>query len=299
MKAKRILFLTALVSLPCLIGCSINIVNLTPPEFSPSSTGAYTLKAQVDVGKKAVVPHSLEAFVVIDGTQHPMSQKLTDSYIFEYDYKPSAEKLLVSFYYILNYLIVQKDETPTVEQVISGFYRTQLPNTVSLRIDKERAAVDKEVSIYGDQFTRQDRVLIDGTPCETTLISSKELRFLVPEIKPSFGYAVNVFTSKGMLEAGTLRVDSAHPLTVLPNEITLKAGQPQALVFMLNHPAPYGGLHVSVTTDIPDSIISPKVLIPERTRTVSVTIAGKSASSGNLFITAGELPEIIVPITVF
>lgn len=298
MNAKRILVSVTLIFLLCLTGCSVDIVNLTPPEFSPSSTSAYTLQAQADVGRKTVIPNSLEAFVVIDGTQHRMSQKLADNYIFEYDYSPPAGKLLVNFYYILDYLVAQKDEPPVSQQIISDLYQTQLPNTVSLRMDKERAAVDDEVSVYGEQFTPQDRVLIDGTPCETTFISLRELKFLVPEIKPSFGYNVDVFTPKGMLKAGILRIDSAHPLRVLPRELTLEISQPQALVFMLNYPAPYGGIYVNVTTDISDSIILPKVLIPEGSRTVSVTIEGKYTSDGNLFIKAGELPEIIVPVTI-
>ena len=276
----------------------MEIANRTPPEFSPSPTGTYTLKAEVTVSQRSVVQNSLEAFVVIDGEQHPMSQKLTDGYIFEYDYRPPSKKLLVNFYYILNYFVTKKSEAPVLEQIISDLYQARLPNSMSLQMDKDRAAVDTEVSIYGEQFTREDRILIDGTPCETIFISSGELKFIVPEIKPSFGYVVEVFTPKGMLNAGTLRVDDAHPLKILPKELALKAGQPQALVFMLNDPAPYGGLYVTATTDIPDSIYMPKILIPERTRTVSVIIEGKHIGNGNLFFKAGDLPEIVVPVTI-
>ena len=298
MKAKRILIPTTIVFLLCFTGCSVRIVNLTPSEFSPSQTGTYTLKAQVDVSQQAVIPNSLEAFVVIDGEQYPMSQKLIDGYVFEYDYKPPSQKLLVRFYYVLNYLVTKKDKAPALKQIISKLHQAQLPNSIVLRLNKERAAVDTKVTLYGEQFTKQDRVLIDGTPCETTFISSKELRFLVPEIKPGFGYIVDVFTPRGMLKAGTLRVDEANPLRVLPEKLELKIGRPKALVFMLNYPAPYGGLYISVKTDIPDSIIMPEVLIPERARTVSATIEGKYITNGNLFIKAGELPEIVVPVNI-
>ena len=227
-----------------------------------------------------------------------MSSEPSDDYVFEYDYEPPSKKLLVSFYYVLDYLIRHKDKAPVLKQIISDIHRAQLPDSIKLQLERKRAAVDTKVTLYGDQFTDQDRVLIDGTPCETTFISSKELQFLVPEIKPSFGYPVKVFTPRGMADAGTLQVDAANPLRVLPKELKLKTGQPQALVLMLNYPAPYGGLNIDVTTDIPDSIVMPKILIPERSRTVSATIEGKYISNGNLFIKAGNLPEIVVPVTI-
>lgn len=298
MKAKRILVSITILFLVCLTGCSVNIVNLTPPRFSPSPTGNYTLKAEVDINQPTVVRNSLEAFVVIDGESYPMSQNSFDDDMFEYDYRPPYKKLLVEFYYVLNYIVKKRNGAPVLEQVISDFHQAQLPSSIAFRLDKRRASVDTQVTLYGEQFSRQDRVLIDGAPCETTFISSKELQFLVPELKPSFGYTVEVFTSGGMLEAGILRVDAANPLRVLPKELTLKIGQPKALALMLNDPAPYGGLYVNVTTDIPDSIIMPEILIPERARTVSVTIEGRYISNGNLFIKAGDLPEIVVPVTI-
>ena len=298
MKAKRISTFSAIALLLCLSGCSLYIVNLTPKKFPPSTDGAYTIRAKVETNRQDVVPDSFEAFVVIDGNQLPMRRQLSDNPVFEYNYKPPSDNLTVRFYYVLNYLVKSKNAAPILKQFVSNLYQAQLPDTEFLVMDKQRAAVGTRVAVYGDEFTEQDRVLIDGTPCETIFVSSKELQFLVPEIKPSFGYAVDVFTSGGMLKAGLLRVDPANPLSVLPKTLELKVGQPKALAFMLSYPAPYGGLYIDITTDIPDSIIMPEVLIPERARTVSATIKGKYISNGNLFIKAGDLPEIIVPVTV-
>jgi hypothetical protein len=298
MKAKHISASTIFVFFLYLTGCSVHIVNLTPPKFPASPTGTYTLQALVDVSQKTVIPDSFEALIVIDGEHYSMSKQSSNNYLFEYDYQPPPKKSIVRFYYVLNYLVKNRNKAPVLKQIISDLHQTQLTQSTTLRLDKQRAAVDTKVTLYGSQFIQQDRVLIDGTPCETTFISSKKLQFLVPEIKPSFGYIVEVFTPRGMLKAGTLRVDAANPLRVLPKELELKLGQPKALAFMLNYPAPYGGLYIDVTTDIPDSIIMPKVLIPERARTVSITLEGKHISNGNLFINAGTLPEIVLPVTV-
>lgn len=299
MKTYRFFVSTCIILSLCLAGCSTHVVNLTPPQFPPSPTGTYTLKAQANVSQStSVVPDSFEAFVVIDGKHYPMSKRTTNGSFFEYGYRPPSGKLLTRFYYVVNYLVKKKNGTPVLKQIISDLYQVQLPNTITLHLDKQRAAVDTRVKISGDQFTDQDRVLINGAPCETSFISPRELQFVVPDIKPGFGYIVEVFTSNGMLQAGTLRVDAANPLRVLPKELELKSGQPQALAFMLNYPAPFGGLYIDITTDIPDSIIMPEVLIPERARTVSVTIEGKNIGNGHLFIRAGDLPEIIVPVTI-
>ena len=53
-----------------------------------------------------------------------------------------------------------------------------------------------------------------------------------------------------------------------------------------------------LTTDIPNSIIMPEVLIPEGARTVSATIEGDKVGSGHLYINAKGLPELVIPVTI-
>ena len=98
--------------------------------------------------------------------------------------------------------------------------------------------------------------------------------------------------------AGYLRIDPASPLSVLPNSSALEPGQRQALAFALDTPAPDGGLYINITTDIPDSIIMPEVLIPEGARTVSAIIEGDKVGSGQLFINSEGLPELVIPLTI-
>jgi len=298
MKAKRISVSAIVGSLICLVGCSTYLVNQTPQQFPPSPDGTYTIAAEVKTNQKNIIPDSFEAFVVIDGEQFPMSREFSSNYLFVYDYKPSTEKSITRFYYVLNYMEENKNNSQSLKQIISNLHQTQLPDKLRFRLDRKRAAVDTKVSLYGDQFTDQDHVLIDGISCETTFVSTGELQFLVPEINPSFGYEVKVFTSGGLFNTGVLRVDAANPLRVLPSELELKVGQSKAIAFMLNHPAPQGGLYIDVTTDIPDSIIMPEILISESAHTISTTIQGKQIGEGYLFIKTGELPEIVVPITV-
>lgn len=103
-----------------------------------------------------------------------------------------------------------------------------------------------------------------------------------------------------------ITLDAAHalvaplinPLHVLPNTLTLEPKQRLALAFALDYPAPQGGLYLNITTNIPDSIIMPEVLIPEGARTVNATIEAGEPGQGTLFINAADLPELTVPITI-
>ena len=298
MKAKRI-FLSSFLALSFyLTGCGVKMVNTTPAIAPASPTGTYTLSAQAQVKKKTVLPDSLEAFVVIDGEKYPMATNAPASGFFEYNYQAPSEKELTRFYYVLNFVEQKDGEAPVSVQIISDLYQVQLPNPITLSINKTRAASGTRVTILGERFSSEDLIFVDGTAAETIFVSPTKLQFVVPEAKPGFGYTIEVRSTTRAQIAGYLRIDPASPLSVLPNKLTLASGQRQALAFALDTPAPYEGLYINVTTDIPDSIIMPEVLIPEGARTVSATIEGNKVGSGHLFINAKDLPELVIPITI-
>ena len=298
MKAKSIFLSSALALALCLTGCGVKIVNTTPNVAPASPTGSYTLSAQAQVKKKTVQPDSLEAFVVINGEQRPMTSLADTPNAFSYDYQAPAEQELTRFYYVLNYTTQKKEEAPVSVQIISELYQVQLPSTLTLAIDTARAAIGTHVTVTGQNFSREDLIFVDQVAAETIFISPSKLQFVVPEVKPGFGYKIDVRGTARSQKAGYLRVDPASPLSVLPKELTLAPGQRQALAFALDTPAPYEGLYINITTDIPNSIIMPEVLIPEGARTVSATIEGDKIGSGHLYINAKGLPELVIPVTI-
>lgn len=96
----------------------------------------------------------------------------------------------------------------------------------------------------------------------------------------------------------TASVSKNNSLRVIPASIDLRSGQRQALAFELTQPAPYSGSTILVTTDIPQSIIMPKVLIPPGARTASISVQGDAPGMGKLFIQAPDQKEIVIPIRV-
>lgn len=298
MKAKRILLTSFLALSLCLTGCGVKIVNTTPTIAPATPTGTYTLSAEAKVKKKAVVPESLEAFIVIDGERRPMTTDSAASGLFQYDYQAPIDQELTRFYYVLNFVEQKNDEAPVEVEIISELYQVQLPNSLSLTIDKTRAAVGTRVTVSGQLFSSTDLIFVDNTAAKTIFVSPSKLQFIVPEVKPDFGYKVEVRSTTRAQTAGYLRVDPASPLSVLPTTLTLEPGQRQALAFALDYPAPYKGLYINITTDIPNSIIMPEVVMPEGARTVSATIEGDKIGSGHLYINATGMPELVIPVTI-
>jgi hypothetical protein len=53
-----------------------------------------------------------------------------------------------------------------------------------------------------------------------------------------------------------------------------------------------------VTTDVPDSVIMPEVVIPQGQTSVTVTVEGGKQGSGSLFLKGFGNGEVTVPVTV-
>ncbi|MEM7790733.1 MAG: IPT/TIG domain-containing protein [Verrucomicrobiota bacterium] len=299
MKAKRILP-TSLFALSTLfIGCSIKIANLTPPTVPTNPSGIYTLTAQAQIQSKAVDPNSLYAFVVIDGEQRQMAESDLGKGFFDYDYTIPEGSTGADFYYILNYRNKTLTDAPgEVKAVQSGPQRFSLVNRYSISLDAERAPIGSQIAVLGRGFSNSDTVFIGGRAAQTVFVSPNALQFIVPSLPAGAAYAVEVRSTTSSTPAGMLRVDPGNPLSVLPAELNLRSGERQALAFALEKPAPQGGLYLNVTTDVPQSVIMPEVIIPEGMRTVNITVEGGEPGAGSLFIKATNLRELVIPISV-
>ena len=119
----------------------------------------------------------------------------------------------------------------------------------------------------------------------------------MPNVTSAMSHSVEV-RGVSTESAGTLKVDPGLPLRVIPDSLTLQQGQRQALAFAMDNPAPMGGLYINVTTDIPNSVIMPEVIIPEAARTVNIAVRAGEPGAGSLYIQGPGMNEIVIPITV-
>ena len=59
-----------------------------------------------------------------------------------------------------------------------------------------------------------------------------------------------------------------------------------------------GGLLLDLTTDVPESVIMPEILVPQGQTSVTINVQGGRPGSGSLFLKGYGAGELSVPITV-
>ncbi|MEC9227843.1 MAG: IPT/TIG domain-containing protein [Verrucomicrobiota bacterium] len=286
-----------LVLLLGLSGCNTQIENMTPTRVPANPSGIYTLSAYAKLSNQSVMRESMSASIVIDGETHQMSQSEVGEAYFDYDYTMPENRDSARFYYVLDYKFINKDKVIKDATVQSSIEQMKLIDRYSISLDTSRAPIGTSLAVLGRGFSRRDKVYVGGVEANTRFISSNTLQYIVPNVTPAMSHLVEV-RGVSTESAGTLKVDPALPLRVIPDSLTLQKGQRQALAFAMDNPAPMGGLYINVTTDIPSSVIMPEVIIPETARTVNIAVQAGEPGAGSLYIQGPGMNEIVIPITV-
>jgi len=293
---STVLALGAAVGLFFLTGCDVGITNLTPGALPENPSQIYTISTRVKPKAVNVVPESLSVRIIIDGLSFDMRKSPLGRDIYEFDYQLPAGRNEIAYYFLVNYkyenqgILVDREEfTDVIRSKIVGRY--------VLSLETNRGPVGARVSVLGRGFTASDTVTFDGSATRTVFDSPNSLSFFVPAVETGRNYRVEIAGSAGTSTVGTFRVD-ATLLEVSPSELNLTSGQTQTLTFTLPNPAPTGGLLLDVTTDAPDSVIMPEVVIPAGTTTATIEVKGGQPGSGSLFLKGFGSGEITVPFSV-
>ena len=64
------------------------------------------------------------------------------------------------------------------------------------------------------------------------------------------------------------------------------------------HAAPPGGLLLDLTTDVPESVIMPEVIVPDGQNSVTVTVEGGRPGTGSLYLKGYDTGEVTIPVSV-
>ena len=268
-----------------LAGCNLTIVNLTPDTIRANPSQIYTVTASFRASGQ-VDPASIKPRIVIDGQSHPMSHNSTASDIWEFDYQFPTGRTSASYYFICDFNT--KNSTDS-QEVYSELQNLTISGRYVVVPEASRAPVGSRVSILGAGFTTSDLVYFGENPTRTVFESPSSLSFFVPAVSPNQSYRLTVRSLSGNLDAGTFRVD-AISFSVSPGAIVLRSGEQQALTFTIPQPAPAGGMLIDVSTDIPESVIMPEVMVPANQTSVTIPVQGGKPGTGSLFFrsSAGE-----------
>ena len=278
--------LTAALLLLVLTGCNFTITNLTPDTVPANPSQIYTITASFRPANSQLDVSSIAPRIIIDGQSYKMTKASVGTDIWEFDYSLPAGRAAASYYFICDYRV--KNGTTTSE-VYSELQTMKIAGRYVIRSEATRAPVGSRVSILGAGFTTADIVYFDRNPTRTVFESPSSLSFFVPAVAPGHTYKLTVMGAAGTLEVGSFRVD-AISFQVTPSAVVLRQGEQQALTFTIPNPAPAGGMLIDVTTDVPESIVMPEVMVAAGRTDVTVMIQGGKPGNGSLFFrsSAGE-----------
>jgi len=290
--ARSILMCLGAAAAALLAGCSaVTVTNLTSSTLPENPSQIYTFTLRVIKNFDNIPDQSISARIVVDGQTYQMKKSPINEGLFEFDYQVPAGRDEIAYYYLVNYGVPPGSETYT------EVMHVKIARRYVLSLEANRGPVGSSVGLLGRGFTPRDAVAFDGTPARTIFASSTSLNFFVPALPADRNYAVTLNGSVSNSPVGTFHIDPTS-VTVAPANLALSTGQRQSLTFTLSSPAPEGGILLDVTTDAPESLIMPEVLVPQGQTAVTVTIEGGKPGNGSLFLKGYGTGDVSVPVSV-
>lgn len=296
--ARKILFwLGAALGLALLPGCeNVTLTNLTPPAMDENPSQIYTFTLRVAPHTDTIPPASIVPHIIVDGKNFNMRKSSLGDGLYDFEYQVPAGKQQMAYYYLVNFTVISNDVASPVE-TYTDLQHVSIVSRKVLSLEVNRGPVGARISVLGRGFTTADTVVFDNTAARTVFESPTSLSFYVPALDPNRNYAVALQSPAGNSPVGTFRVDPSN-VSVTPSSLTLQTGQREMLTFTIPNPAPAGGTLLDVTTDVPESVIMPEVIVPQGQTSVTVTVEGGHPGSGSLFLKGFGAGEVTVPVTV-
>ncbi len=293
---KRYFALLIAASALAFAGCDVKVTDLTPPSMKANPSNVYTITTQVAVTNSAVVKESLIAEVIINGKAHPMQPTPGSSSLFEYDFTMPAGFDTARYYLLVQY-DRKRNDGKFRKEITTELSEFRVERRYSVDLEVDRAPVGTKVAILGRGFHSTDKVLVGDVPAVSRLESSTSLAFYVPSMPAGRNYEVKVLGTSGEMSAGFIRID-ASSIRVTPSSLAIKSGQKSAITFTIPETAPPGGLKVGITTDIPNGVIMPEVIIPAGQRSTRVSVEGGERGSGNVYVEVPGYSEVVIPVSI-
>jgi hypothetical protein len=287
--------MTAMLGL-FLAGCGITITNLTPSSLAENPSQIYTLSLRVKRSASSIVKESITPFAIVGGQSYKMRKSPLSDDLFDFDYQVPAGQEEIAYYFLVQYKIESSGSLSSSE-IYTEVQRARIARRYVLSLEVTRGPVGARVSVLGRGFTSQDLIMLDGVAARTVYDSPNSLSFFVPAVAGGRNYHVTLSSPAGNSPIGVFRVDSTS-VQVSPTALTLRQGERQSLIFTLPYPAAQGGMLLDITTDVPESVIMPEVIIPAGQTSISIPVQGGKKGSGSLFLKGFGEGEITVPVTV-
>jgi len=294
---KFLPWLGAILVLGLFSGCeTVVLTNLTAPSLAENPSQIYTFTLRVTTKTNTVPKSSIAPKIIVDGQSFAMKPSAFGDGVFEFEYQLPNGRDEVAYYFLVPYKIETQNGVTDAE-VYTEIVRAQIVRRYVLSLEVNRGPVGARISVLGRGFTPQDTIYFENLPARTTFESPNSLGFFVPAIDANRNYRVMLGSAAGNSPVGTFRIDPSN-LVVTPAALALRVGERQTLTFSVPVSAPPGGLLIDVTTDVPESVIMPEIIVPQGQTSVTITVEGGKPGSGSLFLKGFGAGEVTVPVTV-
>ena len=294
---KFFLGFATLLGLVLLTGCDMTLTRITPDSLPENPSQIYTITLRATPKASTIIPSSITPFLVIDGQSYKMNKSPMGEDLYEYDFQLPSGRDEMAYYFLVQYQFDTSVRAKN-QDMYTEIFHTKIARRYVLKLEANRGPVGARINVAGRGFASQDTVYLDNQPARTVYESPNSISFFIPAVPPSRNYRVMLGGTAGNSFVGTLRVDPSN-VEVSPASLSLRSGEVQNLTFTLPYVASAGGLLLDVTTDVPESMIMPEVVVPAGQSSVSVPVQGGKKGSGNLSLKGyGSSGEILVPVTV-
>ena len=294
---KILLGLAAAATLALLAGCeSVTLTNLTPGSMPENPSQIYTFTLRVTPRTNTIPAASIAPHIVVDGQNFDMKPSQLGGGLYEFEYQLPAGREELAYYYLVTYT-TEGNNVQTPGEAYTEVAHVKLVRRYVLSLEVNRGPVGARVSVLGRGFNPQDVVFFSGVAARTVCESPNALSFFVPPLEPGKNYSVALNGAPGYSPVGTFHIDPSN-VSVSPTSLALRTGARQALTFSIANPAPPGGTLLDLTTDVPESVIMPEVVVPPGNTSVTVTVEGGRPGTGNLFLKGFGTGELTIPVTV-
>lgn len=292
---KILVWLASLSLLALLAGCeTVTLTNLTPASMPENPSQIYTFSLRVTPRTNTV--SGISPSIVVDGQTYRMKPSSLGQGIYDFEYQLPPGRDQIAYYFLVNYNI-EGNNIATRQEAYTDVEKVSIVRRYVLSLEVNRGPVGARISVLGRGFTPQDTIAFNGTPARTQFESPNALSFFVPALEPNRNYDVTVQSIAGDSPVGTFRIDPSS-VTVTPSSLMMRTGERQTLTFTLPYAAPAGGTLIDVTTDVPDSVIMPEVVVPQGETYASITVEGGKPGNGSLFLKGFGSGEVTIPVTV-
>jgi hypothetical protein len=317
--ARRFFLGLGIIASLTLAGCkTTSVTNLTPASLPANPSQIYTISARIKPTGANFVSGTVRPSIVIDGQRYSMTKSPLGEDIFEFDYQLAPGRNELAYYFEYTYQVSNNGILSSREDY-TQIQRATIVGRYVLSLEAVRGPIGARVSILGRGFTPADVVYFDNSPVRTVFESANAISFYVPSVESNRNYKVSIGGSLGQSAAGTFRVDgvggasagmtqpyvsssvdtsAGGTLLVNPTALSLKQGQKVNLTFTTPVTASTGGILIDITTDIPESVIMPEVIVPAGSNTVTISIEAGRAGVGSLFCKGPGVKELVIPVTV-